>query len=207
MAAPSPEARERILDAAERAFSEQGLAGARVAAIAAEAGVNKAMLYYYFKSKDGLYQAVLERVADAIVRLAERALADPDAPPEQRLVAFMEGYRDLLAGRPKVLRIAIHELMSGGERLVPLLLPRAPRVLGPFWQCIQQGQAQGTINPDLDFRVTLPALIAPYVLFNAAAAFLPGSIPVDTESLRAAFHTTALAIATEGALIKPPEER
>jgi TetR/AcrR family transcriptional regulator len=55
------DARGRILDAAERAFADHGMAGARVANIASEAGVNKAMLYYYFGSKEELYEAVLER--------------------------------------------------------------------------------------------------------------------------------------------------
>src|SRR5208337_3650894 len=56
----SAETREAILEAAERIFGDEGLAGARTAAIAAAAGVNKALLYYYFGSKDGLYRAVLE---------------------------------------------------------------------------------------------------------------------------------------------------
>jgi len=49
-----------ILEAAERIFGDEGLEGARTEAIAAAAGVNKALLYYYFRSKDGLYRAVLE---------------------------------------------------------------------------------------------------------------------------------------------------
>ena len=56
----SAETREAILEAAERIFGDEGLEGARTEAIAAAAGVNKALLYYYFQSKDGLYRAVLE---------------------------------------------------------------------------------------------------------------------------------------------------
>jgi TetR/AcrR family transcriptional regulator len=56
----SAETREAILEAAERIFGDEGLEGARTEAIAAAAGVNKALLYYYFGSKDGLYRAVLE---------------------------------------------------------------------------------------------------------------------------------------------------
>jgi len=52
--------REAILEAAERIFAEEGLEGARTDAIAAAAGVNKALLYYYFRSKEELYRAVLE---------------------------------------------------------------------------------------------------------------------------------------------------
>jgi AcrR family transcriptional regulator len=58
--------RARILSAARREFAAKGIAGARVDAIAKRAGVNKRMLYHYFMSKDGLFQAVLLRT------LAER---------------------------------------------------------------------------------------------------------------------------------------
>jgi len=70
MATRDPEAtKARILAAALREFSAKGIAGARVDAIAASAQVNKRMLYYYFGSKDGLFQEILRR------RLHERTAA------------------------------------------------------------------------------------------------------------------------------------
>src|SRR3981081_2332101 len=56
------ESRAAILQAAVAEFAEHGIAGARTDAIAREAHVNKALLYYYFKDKDALYQAVLHHV-------------------------------------------------------------------------------------------------------------------------------------------------
>src|ERR1700748_148369 len=56
----SDKTRGIILATAERIFAQTGLAGARTDLIAQAAGVNKAMLYYYFKSKEGLYEAVVE---------------------------------------------------------------------------------------------------------------------------------------------------
>jgi len=205
--APPPETRDRILDAAEDAFSEHGLAGARVASIAADADANKAMLYYYFGSKDGLYTAVLERVADTVVGMADSALVESHAPPEERLFAFLAGYRDLLASRPKILRLVLHEALTGGERILPLVMARAPRVLQAFWQCVQEGQALGTISPELDARAVLPALLAPYVLFNVGSTMLSGRIPIDPEQLRSVYHETAMAIARDGVLCSPPQEQ
>ena len=62
----SAETRGRILDAALREFSAHGLAGARTETIAAAAGVNKALLYYYFDSKEKLYLAALEMIAGRV---------------------------------------------------------------------------------------------------------------------------------------------
>src|SRR5271157_520926 len=58
--------RARILEAATREFSANGLAGARTERIAEAAGVNKALLYYYFRSKEALYAAALESVAASL---------------------------------------------------------------------------------------------------------------------------------------------
>src|SRR5689334_16701468 len=76
--------RAAILDAALREFAAEGLAGARTDAIARAAGVNKALLYYYFHDKETLYQAVLESV---FARLYERLneVLDRELPPGEKI--------------------------------------------------------------------------------------------------------------------------
>ena len=73
--------RKAILRAAIREFSTHGLSGARTDAIAESAKVNKALLYYYFKSKTGLYAAAIEEVSNVV---AERAWLPwiPNTAPE-----------------------------------------------------------------------------------------------------------------------------
>jgi AcrR family transcriptional regulator len=102
MAPRDPEAtRRRILDAALEEFSAKGIAGARVEAIAERADVNKAMLYYYFGSKDGLFRAVLdEPIADHVGGLHSADVSSPD-----RLVARSED----LAPDPAFVRLLAWE--------------------------------------------------------------------------------------------------
>lgn len=86
--------RERILAAARGEFARHGLGGARVDRIAARAGANKRMLYYYFGNKDALFLAVLE-ASYAQIRGAERALDLEHLEPRaalRRLVAFTWDY-------------------------------------------------------------------------------------------------------------------
>ena len=73
----SNEARRSILRAAGRSFAKSGLAGARTDAIAADAGVNKALLYYYFKSKEDIFKAVIEEYFAEFNRLALETLNAP----------------------------------------------------------------------------------------------------------------------------------
>src|SRR5271170_2161173 len=77
------ETRAAILSAAGRIFAKSGLAGARTDTIAAAAGVNKALLYYYFKSKEGLYESVVE---DHFSEFNRQALEVLGAPGSARAV-------------------------------------------------------------------------------------------------------------------------
>src|ERR1700746_28684 len=79
----SAETRAAILSAAARIFSESGLAGARTDAIAAAAGVNKALLYYYFRRKERLYEAGFE---DHFREFNRQALGVLAAPGSARVI-------------------------------------------------------------------------------------------------------------------------
>lgn len=79
----------RLLDAARDEFADKGLSGARVNTIAAEAGVNKQLLYYYFGDKDGLYSEVLKR-SHAEIRTGEQKLKLESFPPEEAMTRFIE---------------------------------------------------------------------------------------------------------------------
>src|ERR1700757_4369861 len=90
------ESRAAILQAAAQEFAEHGIAGARTDAIAREAHVNKALLYYYFKDKETLYGAVL---ADAFSGLKDAVfrVLDNNLPPREKMLAYVGTYFDFIA--------------------------------------------------------------------------------------------------------------
>jgi TetR/AcrR family transcriptional regulator len=90
--------RATILAAAERVFAESGLAGARTEVIAAEAGVNKALLYYYFTSKERLYYAVLEDHLEEFNRQALALLEGP-GPAQEILLRYVSLQFDVISAR------------------------------------------------------------------------------------------------------------
>src|ERR1041384_8754537 len=86
-AAPDPHTEQRILDAAHVVFIRRGTAGARMQDIADEAGVNKALLHYYFRSKSRLADAVFQRVTSRIFsRLAETLGSDAEIEDKVRRI-------------------------------------------------------------------------------------------------------------------------
>jgi len=97
--------RTAILDAAEEEFARNGLEAARTESIAAHTGVTKAMIYYYFQSKEDLYLAVLRRA------FADRAQASlcgfqiDQLPPEVALETFLRKVIQITAANPNVTMI------------------------------------------------------------------------------------------------------
>jgi AcrR family transcriptional regulator len=88
--------REAILDAAMREFALEGVAGARTEAIARAAKVNKALLYYYFKDKEALFGAVMDRVFTELTSSIDAAIKS-DLPPKDKFLAYVRAHFDFVA--------------------------------------------------------------------------------------------------------------
>jgi TetR/AcrR family transcriptional regulator len=126
--ARSDQSRAKILAAAERAFARHGLAGARTDAIAAEAGVNKALLYYYFKSKESLYEAVIERHLSDF-NLAALEILRAEGSARDLLLGYVDLHFDFISRRHRHAPLFQQFMSKGGkppERLVrEYIIPRA----------------------------------------------------------------------------------
>jgi len=100
-----------ILAAAEEEFALHGLANTRIDLIAARTGVTKTMIYYYFQSKEGLYQAVLERGFKEYVRPLQKLNLDP-LPPESALEQFVRCLLSSLVSNPNWPLIMCYEALQ-----------------------------------------------------------------------------------------------
>lgn len=118
--------RAAILKAALEEFSHEGVAGARTEEIARRAGVNKALLYYYFKDKEGLYAAALEEVFSGLHAKAAAVLERLGLPPWERLLSYARTHFDYIASAPFYPRLVQREFMRSAGRA---LSPAASRIL------------------------------------------------------------------------------
>ncbi|MES1024518.1 TetR/AcrR family transcriptional regulator [Gloeocapsa sp. BRSZ] len=100
-----------ILAAAEAEFAQHGLVAARTEAIAAKTGVAKSMIYYYFKDKEGLYQAVLERSHADLLQTIQQLDLD-NLSPEAALEKFLTALLDCVVRNPKLPTIMFHEAVQ-----------------------------------------------------------------------------------------------
>jgi len=112
-----PNARQRLLDTATKLFAEKGYAGTSVREIVDRAGVSKPVLYYYFKSKEGLYYAILEWAADVQQTILNEILATSGTVLER----FIDFYRRVSEGVAQYQHLykMIHGLMYGPPQGAP----------------------------------------------------------------------------------------
>lgn len=108
--------RDRILAGARKEFSDKGFEGSRVDRIARVAGINKAMIYYHFASKDALYQAVIEDLF-AELRVVIRSAVEEQPDLEGLFSKFAGYYRTLFESSDELAPLVLHELALGGERI------------------------------------------------------------------------------------------
>jgi TetR/AcrR family transcriptional regulator len=111
---------QRILDAAHAVFLRRGTAGARTQEIAVEAGVNSALLHYYFRSKERLADAVFRRAAGELFPVVAGVLGS-DLPLEEKVRKVIEIELDRLSRAPYLPAYVISELAYHPERIRQLL--------------------------------------------------------------------------------------
>ena len=151
-------------------FAEHGIAGARTDTIARAAHVNKALLYYYFKDKDSLYEAVLDHVFGGL-RDAGHAGARKQLPPRKKMLDYGGTYFDYIAANPQFPRVVQAEWMRSGAKSAPMQR-MAKEYFRPIFkkaaELLRVGIAAGefrAVNP-IDFLPSVAAIIVFY--FSAA---------------------------------------
>ncbi|HZU22423.1 MAG TPA: TetR/AcrR family transcriptional regulator [Terriglobales bacterium] len=161
---------QRILSAAEENFAERGLAGARIGAIARAARVNKALLYYYFSSKEQLHRFTLMTLFRQLRDQTSAALDRPGSP-RQQLVGYINSYFDFMVAHPNYPRLFERELMSEEPQLVALVQQHLRPLHRRLTAVIRAGIARGEFRR-VDPQHTLFSLVAMTVFYFAAKPVL-----------------------------------
>jgi TetR/AcrR family transcriptional regulator len=181
----SSDSRQRVFAAAAAEFARRGYAGANVDRIARAARLNKAMIYYHFKSKAALYREILRDMFGAV----RRAVADVEAssaPPADKICRYVEAIAAAAEARPHFPPIWLREVAEGGEHVDAATLAYVRDVLGALGRIIEEGRRAGRFVP-LNPLVVQSGIIAPLMFFLASAPLRQkmaraGTIPGPTLS-------------------------
>ena len=205
--------RAAILDAALKEFSVEGIAGARTDAIARAAGVNKALLYYYFHDKETLYGAALDHVFGGLTERIERALS-PELTPSKKILSYAQAHFDYLAEHPVYPRMVQREMMRAGSADSPHMgSPHMRHVVERYFkpifiklsQILQDGIQTGEFRPvnAAHFVPSMIAIIVFYFINTPAMRLIVPGDPLSPERV-AERRAAVLDMITASLFRNPP---
>jgi TetR/AcrR family transcriptional regulator len=162
-----PGTRARLFAAAATEFAARGFAGANVDRIALAARVNKAMLYYHFKSKAGLYHEILHDMFQAVAARIGAATVER-ADPAARIKALVEAIAREAEARPHFPAIWLREIAEGGTHVDKGTMAIIVGILGQVAAAVQDGVAARRFTPANPLLVQL-GIVGPLLMFFATA--------------------------------------
>lgn len=138
---------EKILHAAREVFTVKGMSGARMQEIADKAGINKALLHYYFRNKEKLFQAIFKEAFEAVAPKINQIL-DADLSLEEKIRKFVDQYITTIDKNPFLPAFVLHELNTNPEGFAAEILknnkkPNPEKLLNQ----IADEVARGNIRP------------------------------------------------------------
>lgn len=159
------ESRQRVWAAAAEAFATRGFDGAKVDEIAAEAGINKAMVYYHFADKITLYRAILQDMFAAVAR-ATADVRDRGGDPETQLRGYVGALIHAAEERPHFPAIWLREIAEDGRHLDEGIFAALRSVLATLGGILNDGVKAG-IWRKVDPFLIQASVAAPVMLMLA----------------------------------------
>src|SRR5260370_19627313 len=166
--------RAAVLRAGAEEFAEHGIAGARTEAIAGEARVNKALLYYYFKDKETLYSAVLDNAFSGLKASVFRVL-DSDSPPREKIMTYVGTYFDFIASNQVYPKLMQREMMRAREGHSPHIEKLVKNYFQPIYarvgDLLRKGIAEGEFRK-IDPAHFVPSMVAMIIFYFSSAPLM-----------------------------------
>ena len=127
---------QQILAAAEQEFLTRGYDGARTTSIAQAAGVTHAMLHYYFRTKEQLFERIVDEKFETMSHSMFAIMGDPSLPIVERIKGGIEAHFDFVAQNPLLPRFVINEIISRPERY-DVLYKRVGAIIDNIYRGLQ----------------------------------------------------------------------
>lgn len=143
------DAEQIILETAEKLFLEKGFAATSTVEIAKEAGYNQALVHYYFRTKEKLFQRVFEKNAKIFLSAFYKNI-EAEGSFEEKITKVIEGHFDILTAHPKLPFFFINELSTNPGRLLAVFeaeMNPANSVIPRLTQALDQEIKNGNIRP------------------------------------------------------------
>ena len=194
-----------ILAAAERVFARGGFEGARMAEIAAEAGLPKANLHYYCGTKEQLYRTVLESILTEWLDAAAEWIV-PERHPADALAGYVRAKLAHARHRPEASRIFAGELLRGAPLLMPFLAGELRQRVAAMSEVIRDWSARGLMRavPPAHLFFAIWAMTQTYADFDVQIRAVLGTGTLDDKAFADA-DTMVTALVLSGCGVADPQ--
>lgn len=185
-----PNTEQLILEAAEEEFFTKGFAGARTTAIAEKAGVTHAMLHYYFRKKEQLFERIVSKNITLLAQTMLAAMGNPNMPIAERLRSGITSHFDLIAANPQLPRFFLNEVLSRPEHysLFNAKIKEISEILFANLQRDADEAAERGEIEHVDVRMLFISIVSlnvfpfiTYSFFEALSSELLGGLMTDKE--------------------------
>ncbi|MEY4927064.1 MAG: hypothetical protein RI894_1500 [Bacteroidota bacterium] len=151
------DARQKILVAAEKLFAEHGFEGTSTRTLSQEAGVNLAMISYYFGSKEDLYKTlVTERTAP--FRDAIESFVSLETTAWQKMELIIDGYVDRMFESSSLHKIIYRELSMDNSPIYEIIVNHISKNMQNVRRIIEMGIESGEFKPDVESQLVMPTI-------------------------------------------------
>ena len=151
--------KDHILDVAEKVFSELGFDGASTRAISGEAGVNMAMLNYYFGSKEGLFIAIFNRKITSFQNLLQNLGSDESMTAWDKVEKYIEMYAERVVNNNCFQKMLYQEMtMQRKGELADKISQILMKNVGEVRKILQDGIDNGEFNEDIDVEMVIATI-------------------------------------------------
>ena len=148
---------EIIKEAARKVFQREGFSGARMQEIADEAGINKMMLHYYFRSKQYLFDVIFKEDYFTLMAPLAVILRNPELHVEEQITTFVRSYHDTMIEHPRLPLFLVHEFAKNPHKVLDMAQKSIPvskseetahpgLSASTFMDQIEEGKARGHYN-------------------------------------------------------------
>lgn len=137
---------QKILDAAHELFTKKGMDGAKMQEIANHAGINKALLHYYFKTKEKLYETVAKAVINKALPIIQQVF-EGDQPLEDKIRHFVDFYIGLISKNTFIPLFIISEVNKHPDRFFETIFPKELPRPELFFEQVRREIEAGNIRP------------------------------------------------------------
>jgi len=200
------EGREALLQAARELMAERGLPRLTVREVAKRAGVQPALVNYYFGGKQGMLQELTGEVAASMVESLEQGVAVGDGV-EERLREVLRSSVDLLGKDPYGPRLVVEQVFFGDESAIDASVEQSPRRnLETMNRLLEEGREAGEIR-DVESMFMVPMLFGSSLFFFLAAPIIRRLYGIDeiTPEIARRFADHTVDVVMRGILTRPEE--